>query len=1096
MQENDHLNPVPAGGAGDARPGEGEAQHGFYSERRRFNRLLIPFSVRCLNASFDQLDREIEEGLKEVNSFFGSDRVLLWEFSEDGQQAQLTHSYSDAGVDLPARSLLHENLPYIFERIRGLENLCISRPDDLPQAARVDKQYLERFGIRSFIVIPLIVGGTPRGGLSLACISTERAWSNEDLFNFQRIGMVLAGVLDRKHSRQMIEQRMRFETLITDLSARLIKAPLSEVDREIEQAFARILDFFQADRGGLLGIRPDLKFVSITHASYTEGMERVSGDVNLASLFPWSYEKLVIQGNHVNISSMAELPSEAEIDRQAWTAMGVRSSLTIPLFIGQRTGHIIILQTIRQERSWPEEYVPRLRLMGEIFVNALERRKTDATLNESEEKFREFFQNTPDYCYIISSEGTILNVNQSALRALGYEREEMIGKPVSMIYDAGSYTKMKGLFDQWKISGQIRNKEMVIITKQGEKHTVLLNVGAVRDKNGMILYSTSVQTDITERKRAEEALQKSEERILSLVENTSDLIWSVDMKSFGLLTFNHALRNYFSRGHGLEIHAGMTPDQMLPQDYAAQWSEFYARALREGSFVTEYVTSAKSHVLLLSINCLKLRGEVFGISVFGRDITDRKRAEEALKKSEERFRQVAENVGDFIWEVDNKGLYRYTSPAVEKIMGYTPDELIGKMHFYDLFAPEVREDLKTAAFNAFAAKESFRALPNANVSKDGKIVHLETSGVPMLDESGNLAGYRGSDTDVTERKRMEEQLQARFREIEGLKQELERENIILRTEASLLFEHGDIVGESAAMKAVLTQAEQVARTDSTVLITGETGTGKELLAREIHNLSSRKDRLLVTVNCASLPPTLIESELFGREKGAYTGAMTRMAGRFETADGSTILLDEIGELPTELQAKLLRVIEEGTFERLGSTKTIHVNVRIIAATNRDLSQDVQEGRFRRDLFYRLNVFPIVVPPLRERPEDIPLLVWAFVRQFEKKMGKQIESIPRFSIDSLQRYAWPGNVRELRNVIEHAMIVSRGKTLDVSMPAVSNPEQAEDDNLEAIERRHILTALQRSGWRINGAGGAAEALGLKRTTLQSKMKKLGIERPSN
>jgi transcriptional regulator with GAF, ATPase, and Fis domain len=396
-------------------------------------------------------------------------------------------------------------------------------------------------------------------------------------------------------------------------------------------------------------------------------------------------------------------------------------------------------------------------------------------------------------------------------------------------------------------------------------------------------------------------------------------------------------------------------------------------------------------------------------------------------------------------------------------------------------------------------KASFRSFPNPNVSKDGKIVHLETSGVPVLDEDGSLVGYRGSDSDVTERKRMEEQLQARLQEIEQLKQKIEKENLYLREEASLLFEHGDIVGESAAMKTVLALAEQVARTDSTVLLSGETGTGKELLAREIHNLSSRKDKPLVTVNCASLPPTLIESELFGREKGAYTGAMTRMAGRFEVADGSTIFLDEIAELPLDLQSKLLRVIEEGAFERLGSTKTIHVNVRIIAATNRDLSKEVQQGAFREDLFYRLNVFPITIPPLRERTEDIPLLVWAFVRHLEKKMGKQINTIPRRGMESLQRYSWPGNVRELRNVIEHAMIVTRDKTLNLRAPAaVSVAEKAEGNGLEleAAERRHILTVLQRSGWRINGAGGAAEVLGLKRTTLQSKMKKLGIERPAN
>jgi transcriptional regulator with GAF, ATPase, and Fis domain len=261
-------------------------------------------------------------------------------------------------------------------------------------------------------------------------------------------------------------------------------------------------------------------------------------------------------------------------------------------------------------------------------------------------------------------------------------------------------------------------------------------------------------------------------------------------------------------------------------------------------------------------------------------------------------------------------------------------------------------------------------------------------------------------------------------------------------------------------------------------------------------MSGRKDRPLVTVNCASLPPTLIESELFGREKGAYTGALTKLIGRFEVADGSTLFLDEIGEFPLELQSKLLRVLETGDFERLGSTKNVHTNVRIIAATNRDLSREVAEGKFRSDLFYRLNVFPILIPPLRDHPEDIPLMVWAFVKEFQKRMGKEIVSIPKKSMEALQSYSWPGNVRELRNVIEHAMIVSSDKTLVVQAPKASASETAVGRNLEEMERRHIVSVLAKNGWRVGGKGGAAEILGLKRSTLYSKMKKLGIQRPNS
>jgi formate hydrogenlyase transcriptional activator len=287
----------------------------------------------------------------------------------------------------------------------------------------------------------------------------------------------------------------------------------------------------------------------------------------------------------------------------------------------------------------------------------------------------------------------------------------------------------------------------------------------------------------------------------------------------------------------------------------------------------------------------------------------------------------------------------------------------------------------------------------------------------------------------------------------------------------------------------------VAPTDSTVLLTGETGTGKEVIAREIHNLSNRKARPLVTVNCASLPPTLIESELFGREKGAFTGAMSRMVGRFELAHGSTLFLDEIGDLPLELQTKLLRVLEEGRFERLGSTKPIQVDVRIIAASNSDLEQEIQAGKFRKDLYYRLSVFPITIPPLRERTDDIPPLVWAFIRQFEKRMGKHVQSVPKRSLEALQRYPWPGNARELRNVIEHAMIVSPGKTLEVSAPTLSVAEGFKEvRSLQDVERQHILTVLKETGWRVAGRGGAAKVLGLKPTTLEARMKKLGINRP--
>jgi len=347
---------------------------------------------------------------------------------------------------------------------------------------------------------------------------------------------------------------------------------------------------------------------------------------------------------------------------------------------------------------------------------------------------------------------------------------------------------------------------------------------------------------------------------------------------------------------------------------------------------------------------------------------------------------------------------------------------------------------------------------------------------------------------VLDRKQKEQNLQNAFSEIKTLKDQIQQENIYLRKEFELKHEHAEIIGNSKAIKEALRLAEQVAGTESTVLILGETGTGKELLARAVHRLSSRSDRTMIKVNCAALPPTLIEGELFGREKGAYTGAMTREAGRFELADGSTLFLDEVSELPLELQSKLLRVLQDGEFERLGSAKTLSVDVRIVVATNRDPVQMVRDGKFREDLYYRLNVFPIKIPPLRERMDDIPALAWAFVKEFETTMAKRIESISRKSMQALQHYPWPGNVRELRNVIEQAMIISREKVLTLRIPNINESIKSVDLKLEDVVRNHIVQALENSGWRVKGKNGAAEMLGIKPTTLYSKINRLGIKRP--
>jgi formate hydrogenlyase transcriptional activator len=471
----------------------------------------------------------------------------------------------------------------------------------------------------------------------------------------------------------------------------------------------------------------------------------------------------------------------------------------------------------------------------------------------------------------------------------------------------------------------------------------------------------------------------------------------------------------------------------------------------------------------------------------------RKRADDELRESEMRLSMATDAAGAGLWIMDLDTGRVWVTPKTRELFQFAPDEGLNVGSFYEVMHPEDRERAKQAVQQAIQSGEHLKNEYRI-VLPDGNVRWIVALGRSFSKTPGLPGRLMGVSIDVTARKEMEGRLQEQLKEIERLRLQLEQENIYLRDEIMLQHRHEEIVGRSAAMKKVLAQVEQVAGTEATVLLQGETGTGKELLARTIHNLSNRKERPLITINCAVLPPTLIETELFGRERGAYTGAMTRMAGRFEVADGSTLFLDEIGELSLDLQVKLLRVLEEGRFERLGSTKPMQINVRIIAATNRDLAQEVAAGRFRKDLYYRLNVFPISIPPLRERSEDVPPLVWAFVKQYEKKMGKRIDRIPRKAMDAMQRYLWPGNARELRNIVEHAMITSTDETLRLLPPQPESEEISTNGNLEDVERLHILRILEKTGWRVTGKGGAAEILGMKRTTLQSKMKKLGIKRP--
>ena len=483
---------------------------------------------------------------------------------------------------------------------------------------------------------------------------------------------------------------------------------------------------------------------------------------------------------------------------------------------------------------------------------------------------------------------------------------------------------------------------------------------------------------------------------------------------------------------------------------------------------------------------------------------------------------ILSSAGEGIYGLDAEGRTTFVNPAAEAMLGWLAEELIGKPQ-HDIIH-HTRADRTPYAREACPI---YAALRDGTVHreedevfwrKDGSCMPVEYVSTPILDAQGRVEGAVVSFFDITERKQQRVSLERALAEVEALKDRLAQENRYLQQEIQVQHNFEEIIGQSEALQQTLHRIEQVAGTDATVLITGESGVGKELFARSIHHLSRRRDRPLVKVNCAALPANLIESELFGHTKGAFTGATESRIGRFELANGGTLFLDEIGELPIDLQPKLLRVLQEGELERIGSASTVPVDVRILAATNRDLVKSVWAGDFRDDLYYRLNVFPVEVPPLRERHGDIPLLVAHFVRKASARIGKRIEQVPESVQRALESYAWPGNVRELENIVERAVILSQDGVLRIDealtmrslerpsengassseVTAAKSPTEAPSEadrrSLAEVERGHIEAMLHSTGWRVEGRDGAAEILGMRPSTLRSRMAKLGIERP--
>ena len=478
-----------------------------------------------------------------------------------------------------------------------------------------------------------------------------------------------------------------------------------------------------------------------------------------------------------------------------------------------------------------------------------------------------------------------------------------------------------------------------------------------------------------------------------------------------------------------------------------------------------------------------------------KNISEQKKAEKALRNSHDFLEHLTSAVPDAILSV------KYPERTINwvndsfNVVGYAAEDYIGQSTKKFFANPEDYDLVGGLHQEAIRKGENMIRTEVMVRHKDGRAFPAELT-ASFFKEKEKLTEVTAMVRDITDRKQAETDLKQSIKQVRKLQKQLQAESTYLQEEIKLEHNFENIIGQSESLKYVLHRIEMVAPQDTTVLILGETGTGKEVIARAVHRLSSRKKRPLVKVNCAALPSELIESELFGREKGAFTGATTTQAGRFELANGSTLFLDEIGEMPFELQAKLLRVLESGEFERLGSSRTLYADVRIIAATNRNLEEEVQNKRFREDLWYRLKIFPISSPPLRDRTEDIPLLVNSFVQVFERKMGKGADTmkISKRSMQELQSYPWPGNVRELKHMVESAFIAADGNKLHFDLPGTANALTSKFKSLEEMEREYILEVLQSKNWKIEGKDSASLLLGMNPSTLRSRLKRLGIKKP--
>ena len=776
--------------------------------------------------------------------------------------------------------------------------------------------------------------------------------------------------------------------------------------------------------------------------------------------------------------------------------------------------------------------------IGGIATDITERKRTVEALRQSEERFRFLVEGVQDCAiFALDPEGRIITWNAGAERMNGYSSQEIVGRDFSLFYepnDIAAGIPKRGLAEA--VATGRSEHEGWRVRKDGSRFWGNVITSALKDDAGNLRGFVKVIRDMTERKKAEEALRSSKERFQRYFE-LGLIGMAMTSPAMGILDVNDELCHILGYDRS-ELLQKSWADMTHPDDLAADVAKF--NGVLAGDF-DSYTLDKRwirkdGRVIdsIMSVNCVRgANGSVDSFVGLVQDITERKRFERELKHERDQLRLVLDLNKSFASTVDLAQLFQGLSVGLRSIMRsdaavlWLPELEKSAVRAHAVDFPEGKGFLTAGLIFPMDGSIPGRVFQTSRPYLFGNLpVWLNPDLQEVLTNEGlnsgcalplsrndtvlgilNLACFRENAFTprnvevlglIAEQVAIAVENALRHRKITESTQRLEEERLYLEEEIRREHDFGEIVGKSRALKEALKQVRKVAATDSTVLILGETGTGKELIARAIHNLSARKDRTFVSFNCASIPSGLLESELFGHEKGAFTGAITREIGRLELANKGTLFLDEVGDIPLELQSKLLRVLQEQEFERLGSARTVRVDFRLVAATNRDLSEMVENSRFRSDLYYRLQVFPIEIPPLRERREDVPLLVWHFVKKYAQRMKKRIETIRSEDMKALLHYSWPGNVRELQNIIERSVILTTGTVLD--RPAVAETKNARSyvplaaQTLAEAEREHILKTLRETDWVIGGSEGAAAKLAVRRTTLLYKMRRLGIFRP--